>query len=77
YCDFKTTILNERLHSMGRQHSKFLQVWFMMGIGVSFLAMIGVILILIWESSWLMASREERTSLMGKSQKSLYAALPV
>jgi len=33
--------------------------------------------ILIWESSWLVASNEERNSLMGKSKESLYAATPV
>ncbi|XP_057841462.1 membrane-bound transcription factor site-2 protease homolog [Cryptomeria japonica] len=77
YCDFKTTVLNERLYAMGRQHSKFLQLWFTMGIGVSFLAMFGVILILIRESRWLVASHEEGNTLMEKSKKSLYAALPV
>lgn len=48
-----------------------------MGIGVSYLAMFGVILILIWESRWFLVSHEEGNSLMEKSKKSLYAALPV
>lgn len=34
-------------------------------------------MILLWESSWLVASNEERNSMMGKSKESLYAATPV
>lgn len=77
YCDFKSNIFNERLHSLGRRHSKLLQFWFTIGIGFGICAMVGTILILIWESSWLVASNEERNSLMGKSKESLYAATPV
>lgn len=62
---------------MGRRHSKFLQFWFTIGIGFGISAMIGVIVILMWESSWLVASNEERSPLMGKSKESLYAATPV
>lgn len=77
YCDFKTNILNDRLHSLGRRHSKFLQFWFTIGIGFGIFAMVGAIMILLWESSWLVASNEERNSMMGKSKESLYAATPV
>jgi hypothetical protein len=55
YCDFKSNIFNERLHSLGRRHSKILQFWFKIGIGFDISAMVRTIMIPIWDSSWLIA----------------------
>ncbi|XP_027089359.2 membrane-bound transcription factor site-2 protease homolog isoform X1 [Coffea arabica] len=49
YCDFKTSVLNEPLYRYGRRHSRCLRVWFSVGLGFSLTALLGVILILLWE----------------------------
>ncbi|KAL3523227.1 hypothetical protein ACH5RR_016061 [Cinchona calisaya] len=51
YCDFKTSVLNEPLFRFGRRHSRCLRVWFSVGLGFSLTALLGVILILLWELS--------------------------
>ncbi|KAL2484383.1 Peptidase M50 family protein [Forsythia ovata] len=49
YCDFKFLSLNEPLFRFGRRHSRYLRVWFSMGIGFSLAALVGVTVVLLWE----------------------------
>ncbi|GFP91853.1 membrane-bound transcription factor site-2 protease [Phtheirospermum japonicum] len=49
YCDFKFQAFNEPLFQLGRKHSKFLRIWFSMGIGFSLAALFGVTLIILRE----------------------------
>ncbi|XP_058197575.1 membrane-bound transcription factor site-2 protease homolog isoform X3 [Rhododendron vialii] len=54
YCDYKTSAFNEPLFRVGRRHARLLRVWFSVGIGFSLTAMLGVYVILLWESATLL-----------------------
>ncbi|KAL3630074.1 hypothetical protein CASFOL_023058 [Castilleja foliolosa] len=47
YCDFKFQAFNEPLFQLGRKHSKFLRIWFSIGIGFSLAALFGVTLFIL------------------------------
>ncbi|KAH7685818.1 Membrane-bound transcription factor site-2 protease protein [Dioscorea alata] len=49
FCEFKIYAFNDRLFSFGWRHARFLKVWFAIGVAFSFLALIGSIMILLWE----------------------------
>ncbi|KAH6828554.1 hypothetical protein C2S53_013802, partial [Perilla frutescens var. hirtella] len=49
YCDFKCMVFNEVLFRLGRRHSRFLRVWFSIGIGFSLAALVGVAVIILCE----------------------------
>lgn len=49
YCDFKSSALNDPLFRFGRRHSRFLRVWFSVGIGFSLPTLLGLTLVLLWE----------------------------
>ncbi|CAK7335975.1 unnamed protein product [Dovyalis caffra] len=49
YCDYKISALNTSLYHLGRKHSKWLKIWFSIGVGFSLTALLGVTLILIWD----------------------------
>ncbi|XP_077252291.1 peptidase M50 family protein isoform X2 [Tasmannia lanceolata] len=51
YCDFKISAFNDLLFSIGRKHARFLRLWFALGVGFSFMALIGATLILLWEAA--------------------------
>ncbi|KAK9747764.1 hypothetical protein RND81_02G013600 [Saponaria officinalis] len=56
YCDLKITCFNEPIYHFGQKHSRFLRVWFTIGTGFSLSLLLGVTMVLIWESfttSWL------------------------
>ncbi|KAI3444344.1 hypothetical protein Pfo_001009 [Paulownia fortunei] len=49
YCDFKFLAFNEPLFRFGSRHSRYLRVWFSMGIGFSLAALLGVTVIILCE----------------------------
>ncbi|XP_039122072.1 uncharacterized protein LOC120258690 [Dioscorea cayenensis subsp. rotundata] len=49
FCDFRIYAFNDRLFSFGWRHARFLKVWFAIGVAFSFVALIGSIMILLWE----------------------------
>ncbi|KAK4404004.1 Membrane-bound transcription factor site-2 protease [Sesamum angolense] len=49
YCDFKFSALNEPLFRFGRRFSRYLRVWFSMGVGFSLAAVLGVSIIILCE----------------------------
>ncbi|XP_008791413.2 membrane-bound transcription factor site-2 protease homolog isoform X2 [Phoenix dactylifera] len=51
YCDFKIYNLNERLFSFGCRYARFLRVWFTVGVAFSFMALLGVSVMLLWDSA--------------------------
>ncbi|XP_019706630.1 membrane-bound transcription factor site-2 protease homolog isoform X2 [Elaeis guineensis] len=51
YCDFKIYNLNEHIFSFGRRYARFLHVWFTVGVAFSFIALLGVSLMLLWGSA--------------------------
>ncbi|KAI3996996.1 hypothetical protein MKX01_021272 [Papaver californicum] len=51
YCDYKISAFNGFLFSFGRKHSRFLRIWFSMGITFSFAALLVATLVLLWNST--------------------------
>ncbi|PIN03583.1 Intramembrane metalloprotease (sterol-regulatory element-binding protein (SREBP) protease) [Handroanthus impetiginosus] len=51
YCDFKLLVLNGPLFRFGRRHSRYLRIWFSMGIGFSLAALLGVTMMILCELS--------------------------
>ncbi|KAI3965938.1 hypothetical protein MKX01_010895 [Papaver californicum] len=51
YYDYKISAFNGFLFSFGRKHSRFLRIWFSMGITFSFAALLGATLVLLWNST--------------------------
>ncbi|KAL6543622.1 hypothetical protein OROGR_010119 [Orobanche gracilis] len=49
YCDVKFIAFNEPLFRFGRRHSRYLKVWFSIGIGFSLAALVGVTVIILYE----------------------------
>ncbi|KAK7386609.1 hypothetical protein VNO78_26943 [Psophocarpus tetragonolobus] len=49
YCDYKISSFNRPLLQFGRRYSRFLKVWFSIGVGFALSALLGVTLILLWE----------------------------
>ncbi|KAK6123065.1 hypothetical protein DH2020_043184 [Rehmannia glutinosa] len=49
YCDFKFLAFNEPLFRFGRRNSRFLRVWFSMGIGFSLATLLGVTIVIVCE----------------------------
>ncbi|KAL8513343.1 hypothetical protein ACS0TY_019519 [Phlomoides rotata] len=49
YCDFKFMAFNEPLFRFGRRHSRYLRVWFSMGIGFSLAAVFGVTMLILYQ----------------------------
>ncbi|RZC67598.1 hypothetical protein C5167_011291 [Papaver somniferum] len=51
YCDYKISAFNDFLFSFGRKYSRFLRIWFSMGITFSVAALLGATLVLLWNST--------------------------
>ncbi|WOK98580.1 membrane-bound transcription factor [Canna indica] len=49
YCDFKIYAFNGALFSLGRRYSRFLKIWFTMGAAFSFVILVGVSVMLLWD----------------------------
>ncbi|KAF6135222.1 hypothetical protein GIB67_035293 [Kingdonia uniflora] len=49
YCDFKISALNDLFYLFGRKHARCLRIWFSVGVGFSFTALLVVTLVLVWE----------------------------
>ncbi|KAI5650375.1 hypothetical protein M9H77_36380 [Catharanthus roseus] len=45
YCDFKSAVLNEPLFRFGRRYSRFLRLWFSVGVGFGLAALLGGIMV--------------------------------
>ncbi|KVH89288.1 Peptidase M50 [Cynara cardunculus var. scolymus] len=51
YCDFKSSVFNEPLFHFGRKYSRWLRIWFSVGMGFSLTTLIGVTVIILLESA--------------------------
>ncbi|KAJ6809032.1 membrane-bound transcription factor site-2 protease-like protein isoform X1 [Iris pallida] len=51
YCDWKIRSFNELLFSIGHQNTRFLRAWFTLGASVSFMGLVFIAMLLIWESA--------------------------
>ncbi|KAJ8899973.1 hypothetical protein K2173_024084 [Erythroxylum novogranatense] len=49
YCDYRISALNGHLLRFGRRYSKFLRLWFSIGVGFALTSLLLVTLILSWE----------------------------
>ncbi|KAJ0971771.1 hypothetical protein J5N97_019730 [Dioscorea zingiberensis] len=59
FCDFKIYAFNDWLFSFGWRHARFLKVWFAIGVAFSFVALIGSIMLLLWEFAGIFHFRGE------------------
>ncbi|KAL6505461.1 hypothetical protein OROHE_022840 [Orobanche hederae] len=59
YCDVKFIAFNEPLFRFGRRHSRYLKVWFSIGIGFSLAALVGVTVIILYELAKTLLAYEE------------------
>ncbi|XP_024993138.1 membrane-bound transcription factor site-2 protease homolog isoform X2 [Cynara cardunculus var. scolymus] len=51
YCDFKSSVFNEPLFHFGRKYSRWLRIWFSVGMGFSLTTLIGVTVVLKYSIS--------------------------
>nr|XP_043633829.1 membrane-bound transcription factor site-2 protease homolog [Erigeron canadensis] len=51
YCDYKTSFFNEPIFHFGRKYSRWLKIWFSIGMGFSLTTLIGVTMIVLMESA--------------------------
>eukprot|EP00249_Psilotum_nudum_P013086 c24146_g1_i1 orf=242-967(+) len=79
YYVWETEMFNEFFYFYGRRYSRFLTIWFSLGIGVSLLVSLAVILILIWHWSWLIFPGNQNNALVmnpGESRNSITLVVP-
>ncbi|XP_057511440.1 membrane-bound transcription factor site-2 protease homolog isoform X3 [Actinidia eriantha] len=76
YCDFKTSAFNEPLFRVGRRHARCLQIWFSIGVGFSLTAMLGVCVIVLWESARLLHLYDRNAWLIKLLSGSLFGLFP-
>ncbi|PSS11067.1 Membrane-bound transcription factor site-2 protease [Actinidia chinensis var. chinensis] len=76
YCDFKTSAFNERLFRVGQRHARCLQIWFSIGVGFSLTAMLGVCVIVLWESARLLHLYDRNAWLIKLLSGSLFGLFP-
>lgn len=77
YCDFKIYAFNEVLFSFGRKYARSLRIWFTMGVGFGFAALIGATLILFWEAAGALALYYRDGALRDLSTGMLFGLSPL
>ncbi|TKW15727.1 hypothetical protein SEVIR_5G255500v4 [Setaria viridis] len=50
YCDCKIYAFNDTLFSLGSKYARFMRAWFSIGVYFSVIALVGISLMLLWES---------------------------
>ncbi|KAL4204940.1 hypothetical protein AMTRI_Chr01g134710 [Amborella trichopoda] len=56
YCDYKIFTFNDVLFSFGHKHARFLRLWFSIGVVFSFITLMGVVTVLLCQSTLSMYS---------------------
>ncbi|XP_068666046.1 membrane-bound transcription factor site-2 protease homolog [Aristolochia californica] len=76
YCDFKISVFNEPLFFFGRRNTRFLRIWFTVGVGFSLTALVGATLILLQELAGALHIWNGASALRNLSTRTLFGLSP-
>uniref|UniRef100_A0A453F585 Endopeptidase S2P n=1 Tax=Aegilops tauschii subsp. strangulata TaxID=200361 RepID=A0A453F585_AEGTS len=50
YCDCKIYVFNDMIFNLGWKHARYTRAWFSLGVYFSLVALVGISLLLLWDS---------------------------